>query len=68
MKTEEDLSFEDIEMMVRYLPLTWYPALLIAVIEAAYAHNVFLNGGASKVAARVEKRLHKEAETGKEDV
>jgi hypothetical protein len=38
------MSYSDLELELRGLPMTWYPALLAAMVEAAHAHHAFKPG------------------------
>ena len=53
-------DFEDLQKGLKDLPMTWYPQLLADIVEAAYAKNVYLNGGASRHIANLEKRIGKD--------
>ena len=51
----EGRSFEDVVTALGNMPQTWYPALLRALVIAAYAHDVFQPGGAGRVVAEIEQ-------------
>jgi hypothetical protein len=55
----EQASYEDIVELLNTLPTTWYPALLVTMVEAAYKKPVFQPGGASRIIAKVEARIGK---------
>ncbi len=38
------LQYKELEHELRELPMTWYPAILSAVVEAAHAHKTFKPG------------------------
>lgn len=52
-------EYEDLVSFLADLPETWYPDLLIRVVEAAYKKEVFLLGGASRLIQRIEQRIGK---------
>jgi hypothetical protein len=64
-KMLDELEYEQIVRLIQRQPQTFYPALLITLIEAAYAKNVFSPGGASMTAAKTEVKLGKQAEVDK---
>lgn len=37
------------------LPVTWYPDLLKTLVEAALDHRVFVDGGATRFVAEIER-------------
>ena len=51
----EGRSFEDVVTALGNMPQTWYPALLRALVIAAYARDVFQPGGAGRVVAEIEQ-------------
>lgn len=55
-------SFSEWEKFVKEienLPTTWYPALILEMVKAAYGKNVFLPGGASRIVQQMEVELGK---------
>lgn len=60
----DDLDYEQLETTLRDLPAAWYPALLVVLTEAAYAKNVFMPGGVSRLCQAVESRLAKDQDHG----
>lgn len=50
----DELEYEQVVRLIQRQPQTFYPALLITLVEAAYAKNVFQPGGASALAAKAE--------------
>lgn len=58
-KLLEDMDYEQIVQSLRNLPMTWYPALIVEMIEAAHNKKVFKDGGATSLARSVEKKLGK---------
>lgn len=57
----KDLSYEQITQLIRDLPRTWYPALILEMINAAYAKKVFVRGGAEVLVSNHEKRRNRES-------
>lgn len=55
-------SYNKVRKILSDFPSTWYPALLIELIEAAHRKNVFHKYGATKIARQTERRI---AENGK---
>lgn len=49
-------SYEDLVAYLREQPMTWYPALIVEMVEAAYKKKVFLPGGASTIIAKWEEK------------
>lgn len=47
-------SFEEAVQFIRGLPMSWCPALLAHMVEAAYEKKVFVPGGASSFVHKVE--------------
>lgn len=41
-------DYEKVERIVRNLPMTWYPALLLVMVKAAYEKRVFRPGKAGR--------------------
>lgn len=56
-RADDNSTWEFAENFVKTLPTTWYPALLLKMVEAAYAKNVFKDGGASILIKNLEKKL-----------
>lgn len=54
---EEPTNYEKLEAALKEAPKTWYPALLRVLVTEAYAKEVFLPGGASKICQRIERNL-----------
>jgi hypothetical protein len=52
-------NYEELRSYLEDLPLTWYPDLLRAMVEAAYNKDVFMPGGASKFVEHIERRNEK---------
>lgn len=55
--TEKLESFEDLETKLNGLPMTWYPAVLAIVAEAAIRKNVFVRGGLVTHVGAIAKRV-----------
>jgi len=53
----DHLGYTDLRRMLMGLPGTWYPDLLRAMVEAAYAKGVFRPEGASGWVRNLENRL-----------
>ena len=53
------MDYEELVNAIKECPVTYLPALLIKVIETCYERRVFMPGGASKMANRVEERMGK---------
>ena len=65
MKKDPFESYEERAEYLKNLPMTWYPALIITMVEAAYEKKVFVKpDGASKFVAITERRLLGESTTG----
>lgn len=52
-----NISYRDLEQLLRELPATWYPALLVALIEGAYTRNVWRPGKVQQFVANIESRI-----------
>lgn len=50
-----NISYEDLRKSLGELPVTWYPDLIRAMVQAAIKKGVFLKGGATRFVAQVEK-------------
>lgn len=50
-------NYESLRQELSELPMTWYPDLIRAMIEAAIKKKVFLKGGATRFVRDVEKKL-----------
>lgn len=48
-------DYDDLRDSLQKLPMTWYPALIKTMIEAAYHKKVFIKGGASNFVKKIEK-------------
>jgi hypothetical protein len=53
-------NYNDLEEGLKGLPATWYPALIISIVEIAYHKNVFVPGGASHLIQNAEERIGQE--------
>jgi hypothetical protein len=63
--SKQDMSkYFDLEKELSNLPMTWYPALIIHLVETAYQKNVFVPGGATVLVNNLEKKLGKEKQDG----
>ena len=40
-------NYNDLKRGLKNLPMTWYPALILEMVRAAYKKNVYIPGGAS---------------------
>jgi hypothetical protein len=49
-------DYNDLKNGLKNLPMTWYPALILEMVKAAYKKNVYLPGGASKNIKQAEQR------------
>jgi hypothetical protein len=49
------MSYSDLETRLRDLPMTWYPALIKTMVEAAISKGVFLPGGATEFVRKIEQ-------------
>ena len=56
MEKNETMNYDDWEKEIETLPTTWYPALIIKMVEEAYRKKVFVTGGASTLIQRVENK------------
>jgi hypothetical protein len=54
--TQDRTTYSILEQELRKLPKTWYPALLAAMVEAAYAHNVFRPGQIHRYVKGIEDK------------
>lgn len=45
-------GYERLEELLKCLPMSWYPALLKTMVQAAYDKKVFLPGRASQFIAK----------------
>lgn len=43
----KDLDYRETEQLIRDLPMTWIPALLILMVKVAYEKKVFVKGRAT---------------------
>lgn len=59
-KFPENIEYEELRRGLSNLPMTFYPDLIRAMVEAAYQKNVFLDGGASVFVQNVEKKIGKQ--------
>ena len=53
----DEVDYDEIVALLGKLPMTWYPGLLLEMVEQGYAHNVYQPGGASLMVARLEERI-----------
>ena len=50
-------TYEDLKRNLQDLPATWYPALIVAMVEAAYSKRVFVDlNGASNLIRQFEQQ------------
>ena len=56
MPNLEDLSYEEIEQLIRDLPMTWIPALLQLMVETAIKKGVFIKGRINVFVKQVEDK------------
>lgn len=52
----EPLGYEDLKARIENAPVTWLPALVIVVVQAATRNKVFRPGGLATVVARAEAK------------
>ena len=57
MKTLDNLTYNELRQELKELPMTWYPDLITAMIEASYEKKVFIKGKASTFVRNIEKRI-----------
>lgn len=50
-------SYRALEELLSNLPATWYPALIIHMIEVSHKKNVFQTYGATRVARSTERKI-----------
>lgn len=56
-KTPKPLvGFDDLKEGIETAPMTWLPALFIAVVKACLKHNVFLRGGMARYCRQEEEK------------
>jgi hypothetical protein len=55
-------GYEDLCNGLKDLPQTWYPALLITMVEAAYSKRVFVPGGASSLIRKAELKINRQGD------
>lgn len=49
-------TYDDVKRSLQDLPMTWYPALIAAIVEAAYNKGVFVDlNGASNLIKQFEQ-------------
>lgn len=46
-----DLDYEQTEQVIKDLPMTWIPALLLLMVRTAYEKRVFISGRATRFIA-----------------
>ncbi len=54
-------TYSELKTTLEGLPSTWYPALIGAMVNAAYSRPVFVPGGASRYIGNLEGRIGKAA-------
>ncbi len=52
-------SYNEIVDILKNIPITFYPALLLELIEVSYKRKVWIDGGASKLVKRIENKIKK---------
>ena len=52
---KDGVDYETLRSELQDLPMTWYPDLIRAMVQAAYAKKVFKVGGASYFVRNLEK-------------
>jgi hypothetical protein len=58
---QEPLGYEELVWQLEHCSRSYLPALLIRLNELVYERKVLLPGGASKIAAKVERKLYDQA-------
>lgn len=58
-------NYERVLATLGDLPQTWYPAVLIHLVECSYKQRVFRPGGASLLVAKLERKLGLSASSAK---
>lgn len=56
----KDCEYQALANFLSDLPMTWYPALILTMVEAAYRKNVFKKNGCSKTIKDLEDKLDDE--------
>lgn len=59
------IDYKDLEDGLEKIPVTWYPAIILHIIEVAHKRNVFKPYGASRMIRKFEKRLKNEKNKNK---
>lgn len=54
-----EISYETLQNELERLPLTWYPGLILHLVELSYNKKIFLPGGASRIIHQWESRNSK---------
>lgn len=52
-------SYESLVEYLKNLPATWYPTLILEMVDAAHSKRVFVKSGAAKLVALHEARKEK---------
>ena len=56
MGTKHDMSYEETVEFIKGLPMTWMPALLLELAQAAYDKKCFRPFGASTIIKNMETK------------
>lgn len=65
MKDDPFPMYEDLLAYLKELPATWYPALILEMVDAAYRkRGVFVPDGASRLVAQHEAQKKKQGPDG----
>lgn len=51
-----ELHYEEAVQTIHNFPITWYPALILEMLEAAWKKKVFRKGGASSMVTKLEQK------------
>ena len=65
-KIDRHSNYEEVKAELEHLPLTWYPALLKAMVEACLAKNIFKKGRINVFVKAVEDKCDLNRKTGQE--
>lgn len=49
-----DISYDDIVMIIKNMPLTFYPAIFIELIETSLSRGVWTKGGLVRIAKKLD--------------
>jgi len=55
-----EIRYDDLAAAIRLAPATWLPALMIEIIEAGIAKDVWRPGKIGQFAAKMEERKRRE--------